>query len=31
LVGCKYLYLTFSAACWVFWRAIMLGSFVSVP
>jgi hypothetical protein len=25
LVGCKYLHLTLSAACWVFWRAVMLG------
>jgi hypothetical protein len=28
LVGCKYLSL--SAACWVFWRAVMLGSVLRV-
>jgi hypothetical protein len=28
LVGCKYLHLTLSAACWVFWRAVMLGPFL---
>ena len=26
LVGCKYLHLTFSVACWAFQRAVMLGS-----
>jgi hypothetical protein len=30
LVGCKYLHLTFSAACWVFWSAVMLGPFLWV-
>ena len=25
LVGCKYLYLTLSAACWASWRAVTLG------
>ena len=30
LVGCKYLYLTLSVACWVFWRAVMIGPFVWV-
>ena len=28
LVGCKYLHLILSAACWVFWRAIMMGPFL---
>jgi hypothetical protein len=28
LVGCKYLHLTLSAACWVFWRAVMIGPFL---
>ena len=27
LVGCKYLHLTLSAACWVFQRTVMLSSF----
>ena len=27
LVGCKYLHLILSAACWVFWRAVMIGLF----
>ena len=31
LVGCKYMHLTLSAACWVFWRAVMIGSFSSAP
>jgi hypothetical protein len=30
LVGCKYLHLTLSAACWVFQRAVMLGPFLWV-
>jgi hypothetical protein len=30
LVGCKYLHLTLSAACWVFWRAVMIGPFLWV-
>jgi hypothetical protein len=25
LVGWRYLYLTLSAACWIFWRAVMIG------
>jgi hypothetical protein len=28
LVGCKYLYLTLSAVCWVFWSMVMLGPFL---
>jgi hypothetical protein len=28
LVGCKYLHLTLSEICWVFWRAVMIGSFI---
>jgi hypothetical protein len=28
LVGCKYLHLTHSAACWVFQRAVMMGPFL---
>jgi hypothetical protein len=32
LVGCKYLHLILSAACWVFGRAVMIGPFfVSAP
>jgi hypothetical protein len=27
LVGCKYLHLTLSAVCWVFWRAVMIDPF----
>ena len=27
LVGCKYLYLTLSAACWIFQRAVKIGLF----
>ena len=27
LVGCKYLHPTLSAACWVFWRAVMIDPF----
>jgi hypothetical protein len=30
LVGCKYLYLTLSVACWVFCKAVMTGPFVWV-
>jgi hypothetical protein len=30
LVGCKYLFLTPSAACWVFWSVVMLGPFLWV-
>ena len=30
LVGCKYLYLTLSAACWVFQRAVMIDPFLWV-
>jgi hypothetical protein len=30
LVWCKYLHLTLSAACWVFWRAMMIGPFLWV-
>jgi hypothetical protein len=28
LVGWKYLHLTLSAACWVFWSVVMLGPFL---
>ena len=28
LVGCKYLHLILSAACWVLWRAVILGPFL---
>jgi hypothetical protein len=28
LAGCKYLHLTLSAACWVFWRAVMIDPFL---
>jgi hypothetical protein len=30
LVGCKYLHLTLSAACWVFQREVMIGPFLCV-
>ena len=30
MIGCKYLPLTLSAACWVFWRAVMIGPFLWV-
>jgi hypothetical protein len=30
LIGCKYLHLTLSAACWVFQRAVMVGPFLWV-
>ena len=28
LVGCKYLHLTYSAACWIFQRTVMIGPFL---